>query len=62
MRFFNDGRILYALNTVPPVDMARILQSGLPEDKKVHLGYYTLQGRKLEIEVTATPHCVNLFL
>lgn len=52
LRFFNNGSVLYALSTVEPHVMTRQLLSGLPEEKRIFLGHYTLRGRNLEIEVT----------
>lgn len=51
MRFYNDGHLLYAMNTVHPTDMARQLRPGVAEEKKIYVGTYTLTGRRLEVSV-----------
>ncbi len=51
LRFFNNGSLLYALNTVHPYDMEKQLKLGVPEDRKIFFGYYKLSGRKVEVEV-----------
>lgn len=60
MRFYNDGRMLYAMNTIHPHDMARQLKSGQPDEKKIYLGTYTLTGRRLEVSVQLH-YCVMFF-
>ena len=60
MRFYNDGPVLYAMNTVHPKDMIKQLKSGLPEEKKRFRGSYTLTGRRLEVTV-ALHYCVMYF-
>ena len=51
MRFFNNGTVLYAVNTISPKDMTQNLKAGLPIEKKIFLGYYELVGRKLTVQV-----------
>jgi hypothetical protein len=51
MRFFNDGRVLYALNTVHPEEMAKQLSHGLPEPKKLFEGRYVSTGSHVDVEV-----------
>lgn len=60
MRFFNNGTVLYALNTTHPNDMSRNLKPGLPDDKKIYLGYYELTGRQLTVDV-ALHYCKMSF-
>ena len=60
MRFFNNGTLLYALNTTHPKDMTRNLKLGLPEEKKIFLGYYDLVGRRLTVRV-ALHYCTMHF-
>jgi hypothetical protein len=54
MRFFNDGRVLYALSTTHPSQMALLLKNFSPQDKKVYDGFYTLTGRRLDVQVFHT--------
>lgn len=48
-RFFNDGRLLYCLDVVDPQDLPRIFHKQVP--KKVFEGTYSLQGRRVQVEV-----------
>ena len=62
MRFFNNGQMLYALNTVDPHEMANQLRNGTPEENKIYLGYYKLVGRNLEVEVRVIFLCLLILI
>ena len=51
MRFFDDGRMLYSLDTVEPDDMAKHLTLGAVVPKKIFEGKYTLVGKTVHVEV-----------
>jgi F-box only protein C-terminal region len=53
MRFFDDGRMLYSLDTVEPEDMAKNLVLGTVVPKKIFEGKYTLVGKNVHVEVGA---------
>jgi hypothetical protein len=54
MRFFDDGRVLYSLDTVEPDDMIKHLKKGIPIDKRVYEGKYTVTRREVNVEVIHT--------
>jgi hypothetical protein len=56
MRFFDDGRMLYSLDTVEPDDMAKHLVLGSEVPKKIFEGKYTLIGKQVHVEVNTTEH------
>lgn len=51
MRFFEDGRVLYSLDTVDPWEIAKLLRPGKIVPKKVYEGRYFLVKNKLRVEV-----------
>ena len=53
MRFFDDGRMLYSLDTVEPEDMAKHLNLGTVVPKKIFEGTYTLVGKNVHVEVSS---------
>ena len=53
MRFFDNGRMLYSLDTVEPDDMAKHLVLGSEVPKKIFEGKYTLIGKQVHVEVIA---------
>lgn len=52
MRFFDNGRMLYSLDTVEPEDMAKHLALAIETPKKIFEGSYTLVGKKVHVEVS----------
>lgn len=65
MRFFDDGRMLYSLDTVEPEDMAKHLNLGVVVPKKIFEGTYTLVGKNVHVEVSSNgslPHHPHLTL
>ena len=60
MRFFDDGLVLYALNTVDPHTMEKSLKRGLPEHKKLFLGRFWISKRDVTVEVNTSSTCYGL--
>lgn len=60
MRFFEDGRVLYSLDTLEPDDMAKILELGVSIPKRVYEGHYTLTRRDVVVEVPMH-YCIMRF-
>ena len=58
MRFFDNGRMLYSLDTVEPEDMAKHLALATETPKKIFEGSYTLVGKKVHVEVSN----INIYL
>lgn len=58
MRFFDNGRMLYSLDTVEPEDMAKHLALAIETPKKIFEGSYTLIGKKVHVEVSD----INIYL
>ena len=64
MRFFDDGRMLYSLDTVEPDDMAKHLILGTVVPKKIFEGRYTLVGKTVHVEVSyySPYHNIRVFI
>ena len=54
MRFFDNGRMLYSLDTIEPEDMAKHLALATETPKKIFEGSYTLVGKKVHVEVSTS--------
>jgi hypothetical protein len=52
MRFFDNGRMLYSLDTIEPEDMAKHLAPATETPKKIFEGSYTLVGKNVHVEVS----------
>lgn len=50
-RFFDDGRLLYAMNNSWPIDALSLFQSRLPVHKKIFPGRYRLTRNVVQAEV-----------
>ena len=53
MRFFDNGRMLYSLDTIEPEDMAKHLAPATETPKKIFEGSYTLVGKNVHVEVSS---------
>jgi hypothetical protein len=53
MRFFDHGKVLYALDITEPEDMVRVFAAAAPVPKRVFVGTYTLVKNRLRVEVRA---------
>lgn len=62
MRFFDNGRMLYSLDTVEPDDMAKHLVLGSEVPKKIFEGKYTLIGKQVHVEVIAERFQGNVYI
>ena len=51
LRFLDHGYVLYSLDIVEPVDMARHLYPATPIPKRIFEGRYTLTKREVVVEV-----------
>ena len=51
MRFLEDGRMLYSLETEEPEDMAKVLKKGTPVPKRVFEGSYSVCRNEVLVEV-----------
>lgn len=51
MRFFDNGRVLYSLDTVEPDEMEKHLQHGVGVPQRIFEGKYTLVGKSVFVEV-----------
>ena len=53
MRFFDNGRMLYSLDTIEPEDMAKHLAPATETPKMIFEGSYTLVGKNVHVEVSS---------
>lgn len=51
MRFFDNGRMLYSLDTVEPDEMEKHLLHGVEVPQRIFEGKYVLVGRDVFVEV-----------
>jgi len=51
MRFFDDGRVLYSPNTIEPLEMSKLFESGLAIPKRIFEGTYSVTGRNVDVKV-----------
>ena len=51
MRFLDDGRMLYSLETLEPEDMAKVLKKGISLSKRVFEGSYSICRNEVLVEV-----------
>jgi hypothetical protein len=60
MRFYNDGYMLYSMDTTDPWDMSKYLEAGVPVYRRIYEGHYSLAGNDLVVEVILH-YCVMRF-
>lgn len=51
LRFFDHGRVLYSLDILEPLEMAKLLAPATPVPKRIFEGRYVIAKREVTVEV-----------